>query len=236
MRNQQSTKKLRLEGVSDIQPKTRAQGAAFEHWENGNNLILDGSAGSGKTFIGMVMALEEALDPNTPCNKVIVVRSVVPTRQIGFLPGDEEEKIEVYAKPYIHVAAEIFNDKQAWQKLSAHKQIFFESTSFVRSLTWDNAIVLVDEMQNLNFHELDSIITRLGVNSRIIFAGDFYQSDFQREDEKNGLLKFINLVRPLRDFEHVEFKWHDIVRGPTVKAYIEAKEQAKKDGDLPLDY
>lgn len=233
MANQHS-KTLRLEAMIDVEPMTSNQGLAFDAWDEGSNLILNGAAGTGKTFIAMAMALEEVLE-RSKYKKLVIVRSVVPTRDIGFLPGTEEEKIEVYAKPYIGIASQIFRDKRAWEKLLAAGQVEFECTSFVRGDTWDNCIVLVDEMQNCNFHELDSVITRLGENSRIIFCGDYYQSDLLKRSEKEGLQSFLNVIQSMSMFSHVKFDWKDIVRSKLVREYIITKEKARAEGHIPID-
>lgn len=227
------SKPLRLDDMVAVEPMTARQKEAFDAWDDGQNLILNGAAGTGKTYIAMAMALEEVLDNNSEYGKLIVVRSVVPTRQMGYLPGDEDEKIEVYARPYQGIASELFRRGNAWERLKLAGKVEFECTSFVRGQTWDNAIVLIDEMQNCNFHELDSIITRMGANSKIIFCGDYYQSDFTRESEKNSLQSFLFVIQSMSKFEHVKFTWEDIVRSPLVREYIITKEKAMKDGEIP---
>jgi phosphate starvation-inducible protein PhoH len=225
---QKTLNKLKLESLQEIEPLTDAQKSAYEEWDNGNNLILDGSAGTGKTFIAMHMAFEVALDHSSPYKRVVIVRSVVPTRQIGYLPGDEEEKTAVYMKPYIGLAKKLFEGPNPWEKLMAHNQVEFEITSFIRGDTWDDCIVIVDEMQNMSNHELDSVITRLGDNTRIIFSGDYFQTDFTREEEKSGLPKFLKIIKRMPSFSHIQFGWKDIVRSGLVREYIFAKEMAKK--------
>lgn len=232
--SKQTTSKLRLESLAEVEAKGANQQLAFDAWDNGKNLILNGSAGTGKTFIAMYMALEDVLAGDY--DKVVIVRSVVPTRDIGFLPGSEDEKIEVYARPYIALASEIFNDQQAWGKLKAHDQVAFECTSFVRGTTWNNSIVIVDEMQNLNAHELDSVITRMGVNSKLILCGDYYQSDFTKRHEKAGILEFLEVVRNMNSFEEIEFTWADIVRSDLVRDYIITKEAMRHKGEITLDF
>ena len=197
---------------------------AREAWKDGYNLVLSGSAGTGKTFLGLRLALELVLDSESEYDELVIVRSIVPTRDIGFLPGDEEEKKQAYAAPYIGLLKEILGDGEAWNKLVAAKKLRFESTSFIRGTTFNNAIILVDEMQNLNFHELDSVITRVGHQCRFIMCGDYYQSDFQKDNDKKGILQFMNIVIQLNQFEIVEFTWKDIVRSDFVRDYIMTKE------------
>lgn len=207
-----------FEAITDIQQK------AFDHWDKGQNLVLSGSAGTGKTYIAMSLALEEVLDRETVYEKVVIVRSIVPTRDIGFLPGDEEEKKQVYTLPYVGICSELFGNQEAWHRLVMQKRVAFESTSFIRGMTFNDCIIVVDEMQNLNFHELDSVVTRVGRNCKLILAGDYYQSDFKKEDEKKGVMDFLHIVDSLQQFELIEFTWKDIVRSDFVRDYIMTKE------------
>ena len=215
---------IKLENLQFFEPKTQNQSLAQESWKKDYNLVLSGSAGTGKTFLALRLALEQVLDKETPYDEVVIVRSIVPTRDIGFLPGDEEEKKQAYAAPYIGLLKEILGDNEAWSKLVAAKKLRFESTSFIRGTTFNNAIIVVDEMQNLNFHELDSVITRVGHQCRFIMCGDYYQSDFQKDNDKKGILSFMNIVVQLNQFDIVEFTWKDIVRSDFVRDYIMTKE------------
>jgi phosphate starvation-inducible PhoH-like protein len=215
---------VKLEHLQPFDAITGNQQKACDYWDKGLNLILSGSAGTGKTFIAMNLALEEVLDRETPYDKLIIVRSIVPTRDIGYLPGDEEEKKQVYTLPYVGICSEIFGNGEAWTRLVMQKKVSFESTSFIRGTTFNKAIIMVDEMQNLNFHELDSVVTRVGNNCKLIMCGDYYQSDFKREDEKRGIMDFLNIVESLQQFELIEFSWKDIVRSDFVRDYIMTKE------------
>ena len=215
---------IKLENLLDFEPKTQNQKTAVDAWKSGQNLVMSGSAGTGKTFVGLNLALELVLDKETEYEELIIVRSIVPTRDIGFLPGDEAEKKQAYAAPYVGLLKEILGDADGWNKLIAAKKLRFESTSFIRGTTFNNAIVLVDEMQNLNFHELDSVITRVGNQCRFIMSGDYYQSDFSKNTDKGGILNFMNSVDQLQQFDIVEFTWKDIVRSDFVRDYIMTKE------------
>jgi len=226
------THKLRLEDLVEIEPLTENQKKVFSEYDQDQSLVLAGSAGTGKTFMALSLALEEVLDRTTPYEKVVIVRSIVPTRDIGFLPGNEEEKKDAYTGPYKSAVAELFNDPEAWLKLTNTNIIEFISTSFIRGTTLRNAIVIVDEMQNLNFHELDSIITRIGHNCRFIMCGDYYQSDFDKEKDKNGILKFLEIIESLNRFSIIEFGWEDIVRSDFVRDYIMTKEMLERDGKI----
>ena len=215
---------IKLENLLPFAPKTDNQGKAETTWDNGYNLVLSGSAGTGKTYLALRFALEQILDKETEYEELVIVRSIVPTRDIGFLPGNEEEKKQAYAAPYIGLLKEIMGDNEAWNKLVSAKKLRFESTSFIRGTTFNNAIIVVDEMQNLNFHELDSVITRVGHQCRFIMCGDYYQSDFQKDNDKKGILNFMNIVTQLNQFDVVEFTWKDIVRSDFVRDYIMTKE------------
>lgn len=217
--------KLRLEHLRVLEPITKAQEDVFTAYNKDNNLILSGSAGSGKTFLAMALGLESVLDRNQPYDKVVVVRSAVPTRDMGFLPGDKDEKEDVYLAPYKAICSELFEDNDAWNKLINQNAVEFLTTSFIRGITITNAIIVVDEMQNLNFHELDSVITRVGQNCRFILSGDYYQSDFHKDGDKNGILQFLEILRNMKYFEEIQFGWEDIVRSDFVRDYIMTKEQ-----------
>jgi phosphate starvation-inducible PhoH-like protein len=224
--------RLRLDDLIEIEPLTPSQKEVFDAYEKGNSLVLAGSAGTGKTFVALSLALEDALDKETHYDKVVIVRSIVPTRDIGFLPGNEEEKKDAYTGPYKSACTELFNDPESWVKLTNSGVVQFLSTSFIRGMTINNAIVIIDEMQNLTFHELDSVITRVGRNCKFIMAGDYYQSDFDKEKDKNGILKFLEIIEQLRNFRVIEFGWEDIVRSDFVRDYIMTKEMLEKDGKI----
>ena len=223
---------LKLDDLITVSPLTENQKTAFEAYKKDNkSLILHGSAGTGKTFISIYLSLEQVLEKsNRQYNKLYVIRSVVPTRDIGYLPGDKQEKIEVYEDPYMSICAELFECKDAYEKLKQQGVIEFLPTSFVRGITFDNSIIIIDECQNLNFHELDSVITRIGKDCKILFCGDFYQTDFVRENDKQGLKKFIKILNHLPQFANIEFSCDDIVRSDLVKSYILAKNELREQG------
>jgi len=219
---------INLQNLRNVEPLTNTQKKVFAAYKKKNHLCLSGAAGTGKTFLAIFLAIEEILKGDSPYEKIIVVRSVVPTRDIGFLPGDREEKESTYLSPYISIMTELFNDRMAWNKLVAKGTVEFLTTSFIRGITLRKSIVIVDEMQNLTFHELDSIITRLGEDCRFIMCGDYYQSDLEKTKDKSGILEFMKIVSQMKYFYSVEFTWQDIVRSGIVRDYIMTKEFLKK--------
>ena len=198
----------------------------FKAWEEQKNLFVYGSAGTGKTFIALYLALRDVLSEDSLYDKVYIVRSLVATREIGFLPGDHEDKSSLYQIPYKNMVKHMFempddpSFEMLYANLKAQETISFWSTSFLRGTTLDNAIVIVDECQNLNFHELDSLITRIGQDSKVIFAGDVAQTDLQKTAEKDGILDFQRILQEMDEFSLIEFGIDDIVRSGLVKSYI----------------
>lgn len=184
--------------------------------------MLHGAAGTGKTFIAVYKALEEMMNNRGTYDKVVIVRSVVPSREIGHLPGDEKEKTDVYLAPYKAICKDLFNTDQAYERLVEQKNIEFLITSFVRGITIDKAIIVVDECQNMNFQELSSIITRVGEGSRILFCGDFKQTDLNKKHDQSGLKDFVQIINRMPSFRNIEFDVEDIVRSNLVKEFIVA--------------
>lgn len=222
-------KPISIDMLRQIKPVTENQKLLFEHYEDDKNLFIYGAAGTGKTFVTLFNALREVLDPLSPYESVYIVRSLVSTREIGFLPGDHEDKSSLYQITYKKMVKLMFEmpDEQSFEMLygalKAQETIKFWSTSFIRGTTLDNCIIIVDEMQNLNFHELDSIITRVGEDCKIMFCGDATQSDLVKTHERNGIMDFMKILRDMPEFEMIEFGVDDIVRSGLVKSYIVSK-------------
>ena len=209
-----------------IEPVTDNQKVVFESYKKGQNQFLYGCAGTGKTFVTLYLAMQEVLRNDTPYDRVVMVRSLIPTREIGFLPGDEEDKAALYQVPYSNMVQFMFKqpNEQAfsmlYDRLKSQGSFYFLSTSFLRGLTFDNSIIIVDECQNLNFHELDTIVTRVGQDSKIMFCGDFMQTDLSKVNERNGLHDFLRILEEMEEFNCLEFNIGDIVRSGFVRNYL----------------
>ena len=222
-------KPINADMMRDIEPLTDNQKSLFEAYAKDQNLVAYGVAGTGKTFITLYNALRDVLDPSTPYEKVYIVRSLVATREIGFLPGDHDDKSYLYQIPYKHMVKYMFempseaDFNMLYGNLKAQDTIDFWSTSFIRGTTFDKTIVIVDEFQNLNYYELDSIMTRVGAQSKIMFCGDASQSDLIKTNERNGIIDFMQILRIMSSVDVIEFGVEDIVRSGLVKEYILAK-------------
>ena len=222
-------KPINTDMLRDIEPLTQNQQILFNAYAENKNLVAYGCAGTGKTFITLYNALKDVLDPTTPYEKIYIVRSLVATREIGFLPGDHDDKSLLYQIPYKHMVKYMFemstdaDFEMLYGNLKTQGTIDFWSTSFIRGTTFDNAIIIVDEFQNLNYHELDSIMTRVGQDSKIMFCGDATQSDLTKTNERNGIMDFMRIIRLMPSLDIIEFGVEDIVRSGLVKEYILAK-------------
>ena len=212
-----------------IEPLTDNQKLFFESYADDKQIVAYGCAGTGKTFIALYNALKDVLNEITPYEQIYIVRSLVATREIGFLPGDHDDKAALYQIPYKNMVKYMFqlptetDFEMLYGNLKQQETIKFWSTSFLRGTTLDNSIIIVDEFQNMNFHELDSIITRVGENSRIVFCGDGRQSDLIKDKERNGISDFMDVLRKMPSFDIIEFDINDIVRSGLVKEYLVAK-------------
>jgi|TARA_B110000858_G_scaffold3135_1_gene3614 predicted ribonuclease YlaK len=226
MASSKKNKEINHNNLVAIKPITDNQKIVFDEFKKDKNQFLFGAAGTGKTFCALYLAMQAVMDLKTPYEKVVLVRSLIPTREIGFLPGDEEDKAALYQVPYQNMVQFMFEmpNEQSfnnlYDRLKAQGTLYFLSTSFLRGLTFDNAIIIVDECQNMNFHELDTITTRVGQDSRIMFCGDFDQSDLQRTNEKNGLHDFLRILEEMDEFNCTEFTIGDIVRSGFVRSYL----------------
>ena len=222
-------KPINTDMMRDIEPLTDNQKKLFESYKNGKNLVAYGAAGTGKTFITLYNALQDVLDPSSPHEKIYIVRSLVATREIGFLPGDHDDKSFLYQIPYKNMVKYMFempsdaDFQMLYGNLKGQDTIDFWSTSFIRGTTLDRAVIIVDEFQNLNYHELDSIITRIGTDTKIMFCGDATQTDLVKQNEKNGIHDFMRILRIMPSVDIIEFGVEDIVRSGLCKEYLLAK-------------
>ena len=222
-------KPINSDFLVDIKPLTPNQEVLFNDYARGKNIFTYGAAGTGKTFIVLYNAIKDVLNELTPYTKVYIVRSLVSTREIGFLPGDHEDKSFLYQIPYKNMVKYMFemptdaDFEMLYGNLKQQETVSFWSTSFIRGTTFDDAIIIIDECQNLNFHELDSIITRVGENCRIHFCGDASQTDLVKQNEKNGILDFMRILEQMESFSMIEFDVDDIVRSGLCKEYLKTK-------------
>jgi phosphate starvation-inducible protein PhoH len=214
-------------GMKQVKPITETQEKLFREYQEGKNLLAIGSAGTGKTYISLYLALKDVM-ANNEYKEVIIVRTSVQSREQGHLPGSASEKMAQFEAPYVDIVNNLFDRGDAYQIMKQKNMIRFMSTSFIRGLTFDDAIIIVDECQSANAHELDTIITRVGNNSRIIFCGDIKQDDLRmvsrNRNDVSGLKDFIRIIDRINSFSTVEFTQEDIVRSGLVKEYIIAKE------------
>jgi phosphate starvation-inducible protein PhoH len=231
-RQMKRRKPLSSDYLIDIDPLTDNQRKLFDSYANQKHLVAYGCAGTGKTFITLYNAIKEVLNEKSPYEKVYIVRSLVATREIGFLPGTYDDKSDIYQIPYKNMVKYMFQMpsdaefEMLYGNLKGQETIKFWSTSFLRGTTLDNSIIIVDEFQNCTSHELDSIITRIGENSKIMFCGDATQSDLVKTNDRNGIIDFMSILRKMPSFDIIEFGVDDIVRSGLVKEYIIAKMEA----------
>jgi phosphate starvation-inducible PhoH-like protein len=222
-------KPIGREHLLEIDPLTENQRLLYQHYDEGKHLFAHGVPGSGKTFILLYKALKEVLDERSPYDRVLIMRSAVATREIGYLPGSLEEKIGNFEIPYKGMVKYMFqmpgeiDFEMLYGNLKAQNTIAFDCTSFLRGTTIDNTIIIVDEAQNLSAHECFSVITRCGEDTKIMFSGDIEQSDFTKISERNGILDFIRIIDIMPSFKKIEFGVDDIVRSPLVKEFVIAK-------------
>lgn len=209
--------------IRKITPLTVNQEKVFDEWQRGQNLLLHGLAGTGKSFISLYLAFKEIFSFHNQYKQVLILRSAVPTRDLGFLPGNMKEKARAYEQPYSTICSTLFERGDAYDILKQKHMVEFATTSYIRGNTFTDTIVVVDEIQNMVAGELDTIMTRLGENCRIIFSGDYRQSDLLKKGEREEVHTFMNILKHLDLFSFIEFEIQDIVRSGIVKDYIIAK-------------
>lgn len=225
MREGPKKKTFSLHDLKPIRPMNETQRQFFEAYIMGSNVIGNGSAGTGKSFISLYLALNDILDEEKPQDRIIIVRSAVPSREIGHLPGSMEEKMAVYEEPYRDIVGNLMRGRNAYNDMKDAGKIEFMPTSFVRGLTWDNAVVVVDEAQNMTIQEIHSVITRIGDNTKLLICGDIGQNDLVvRKSDVSGFLETLKIAERMEEFDIVNFTERDIVRSDFVRSWIIAKQ------------
>jgi phosphate starvation-inducible PhoH-like protein len=210
--------------LKKIAPMTDAQSDCFDSYYEDYNLFLYGCAGTGKTYLSLFLALKEVLNPNSPYRKVYIIRSAVPSRDMGYMPGRLQEKMAVYESPYIAMLNDLFQRGDAYQ-VAIQKGVFeVISTSFLRGSTFENCILIIDEIQNMNYKEARTVITRCGNNCRVIVCGDTEQDDlYKSKYDTSGMERFMSVISKIKEFEMIKFLPEDIVRGNICKSFILAE-------------
>jgi phosphate starvation-inducible protein PhoH len=214
-------------GLKGVEPLTENQRKTFEEYEKGHNLILSGSAGTGKSFLALYLSLKDLLATNSYYERVIIIRSAVPSRDLGFVPGTLEEKSKIYQEPYMNIVNELIGRGDAWHFLFNKEIIQFQTTSFLRGLTFRNCIIIFDEFQSATFHEIDTVLTRIGENCRFLLCGDCNQNDLNMKKEKSGFEDIVRILEKIEYISHIRFGLEDIVRSGFVKSYLTQKEKLK---------
>lgn len=212
--------------IKPIKPITEAQRAMVESFFMGNHVVADGSAGTGKTYLSLWLALNLVLSKEYNQHKIIIVRSNVPTgKDVGHLPGELEEKMAPFEAPYRDILQDLLGKPSSYDDMKEAGVIEFMPVAFIRGLSWDNAVVIVDESQNMDDATVNTIMTRVGKNTKVIICGDRAQNDLVYD--KKTPSGFDNMIRILSNMDEVDiirFTKRDIVRSGFVKAWIVAKE------------
>lgn len=227
-RMRKSSKKKYVDSVLqlvEVKPLTDNQEKVFEDWDDDCNLVLTGYAGTGKTFLSLYMAFSALEDRRTPYERVVIIRSAVPSRDMGFLPGDEHEKSTVYEDPYETIINKLHGRDDAYEIFKKKKILDFRTTSYMRGITYQNAIIIIDEIQNMTDSELNTIFTRFGDNTRFMACGDFRQTDLNTKKEKSGFGVIINILKRIKNVRMTDFGIDDIVRSGFVRDYIIQREK-----------
>lgn len=221
----QTPKKFSNHDIKSIQPMTRNQSRVFDLWKDGYNIVLSGSAGTGKTLVSIYLALKDLLDNETKYDKIVIIRSAVASRDVGFLPGTIEEKMEVYEEPYSQVFDFLFKKKNQYKFMKEAGLVEFHSSSYLRGTTFDDALVIMDEVAGMNFHEISTCATRLGQNSKLVMIGDVKQNDLiYKKNDVSGFARMLKVADRIPSMRTVTFTLDDIVRSDFVKEFLVADE------------
>lgn len=223
-----SQKTFSIHDMKSINPMTRNQQRVFDLWEDDYNITLAGSAGTGKSLCTIYLALQEILGTidNRKYDKLIIIRSAVASRDLGFLPGSLEEKMEVYEQPYMQIFDFLFKKKNQYKFMKEAGLVEFHSTAYLRGTTFDNCIIILDEAASLNYHEISTVITRVGTNAKIITIGDTKQNDLiYKKNDTSGFAKFLEISNRMPSMRNVYFNIQDVCRSGLVKEFLVADEQ-----------
>ena len=221
-----NSKQLTIHDLKVIKPLTTPQSQMMESYFQGLSIFATGSAGTGKSLVSLYLALNDLLQKNSTYKKIKIIRSIVPSRDIGYLPGDIEEKIEVYETPYKEIFTFLFDRPTSYEKFKDLGKVEFMPTSFLRGQTWDDSIIVVDEVQNLNFQEINTVMTRVGTNSKIFLLGDSFQTDlYKNSRDKSGIESLEKILPHNKFFDTIHFTRDDIVRSEFVKSWLSSVEE-----------
>lgn len=217
-------KKFTVKDMNALSALTETQRELFIQWNEDKSMLVTGSAGTGKSLLCLWLGLRDVLDENSFYENLTIIRSIVPSREIGFTPGTVDEKIKIYESPYVSICNHIFPYAKSYENLKRGGYLTFESTSFLRGTTIDNSVIIVDELQNLSWHECNTVMTRVGNNSKIIFIGDDKQTDLTKKNDASGFKEFVNILNRMKSIERVVFTPNDVVRSGIVKEYLKILE------------
>ena len=207
--------------LKDVKPLTENQARVFEMYSQGKQLMLTGMAGTGKSFLALYLAFRDLVEGRL--NSINIIRSTVPSRDMGFLPGTLKEKLAAYEDPYQQIVNELFGRDDAWFILCKKGYLNMMSTSYLRGVTYKNVAMIVDEVQNCTLQELDTVITRVGSGCRVMLCGDIKQNDLLTGKNQSGLPLFEKIISQMPEFECVTFGIEDIVRSGLVRSYLMSK-------------
>lgn len=211
--------------IKPVQPLTQNQKNMFIQYYQGDHITAYGSAGTGKTFLACYLALNDVVDVNKDQTRIIIVRSAVQAREIGFMPGTEEEKTQYFEKPYNDIFGELVGRASTYKDMKAAGLVEFVTTTFIRGVTWDDAIIIADEIQNFNADEINTLMTRVGKNSRVVLCGDTKQDDLKKKsNDSSGMGHLLKVIPHMDSFSMVKFEHADIVRSAFVRDWIIASE------------
>jgi phosphate starvation-inducible PhoH-like protein len=187
--------------------------------------ICSGPAGVGKSYIAMKCAIDLLSDPETPYEKIIIVRPAVEAEEkLGSLPGNVEEKLDPYIFPSYYLLNKIIG-KESREKLKEIEAIEVFAMAFMRGMNIDNSILIFEEAQNSTPNQMKLLLTRIGFNSKFFISGDLEQTDRYKDIRQSGLYDAIQKFNNLHDIGVFEFQTADIVRNPLISHILKRYEE-----------